>query len=266
MGLAPVGPRPHSEGVYDLGRMRLADMTNASSQLRKLGAGARSMEEVSQRVAQWIFDSFGDAVSGEKGCALVRVYKTHMFGALSPELQTFAAESSSEKLDATVRCLVLLGTVGVEPTWCTRAASKNHKAIPLPSADAVARLPMVAQLVSQLGIDVAHLIADRDRPAAPLVDPAERTYNVFHVEHAAGSAHIPAQDFVQRYGVHSVLGCGGQLPDGELFATILFSRLPIGTETAGAFKPLTLALKLALMPFKADRVFHGGADGVLPSV
>jgi hypothetical protein len=116
---------------------------------------------------------------------------------------------------------------------------------------------MVAQLVSQLGIDVAHLLA----PATPLiVDPSERTYNVFHVEVAPGSPHIPAQDFVERYGVRSVLGCGGLLPDGELYSAILFARDSIGRETADAFKPLTLALKLTLMPFKADRVFDDGGQ------
>jgi hypothetical protein len=115
---------------------------------------------------------------------------------------------------------------------------------------------MVARLVSQLGIDVVALLTS----GPPLlVDPSERTYNVFHVEDARGSPHIPAQDFVERYGVRSVLGCGGQLPDGELYAAILFSRVAIGRETADAFKPLTLALKLTLMPFKADRVFQDGA-------
>jgi two-component system, NtrC family, sensor kinase len=242
--------------MYDLGRMRLADMTNASSRLRKLGLGAGSMEEASQRVARWVFESFGDAEKAEGGCVLVRVYKTHLFGGLPPELQAFASDSAgSEALTPTTRCLVLLGTSGVEPSWCTRTASQGHKAIPLPSPDAVARLPMVAQLVSQLGIDVAQLFT----PGPPLlIGSAEQTYNVFHVENALGSPHIPAQDFVERYGVRSVLGCGGQLPDGELYAAILFSRVPIGRETAEAFKPLTLALKLTLMPFKDGRVFHHG--------
>ncbi len=95
-----------------------------------------------------------------------------------------------------------------------------------------------------------------------LVDSDERRYNVFHVEVAQGSPHIPAQDFVERYGVRSVLGCGGQLPDGELYAAILFSRDSISRETADAFKPLTLALKLALLPFKDDRVFHTGGPSV----
>jgi two-component system NtrC family sensor kinase len=242
--------------MYDLGRLRLADMTNASSQLRKLGAGASSMEEASQRVAQWMFDSFGDAATGISGCALVRVYKTHLLGGLPEELQAFARRAArNDALAPTVRCLVLLGTTGVEPTWCSRSASQGHKAIPLPSAEAVEQLPMVAQLVSQLGIDVAHLLT----PGPPLlVDPDERRYNVFHVEKAPGSPHIPAQDFVLSYGVRSVLGCGGQLPDGELFAAILFARDTISRETADAFKPLTLALKLALLPFKADRTFQDG--------
>jgi hypothetical protein len=249
--------------MYDLGRMRIAEMANASSRLRKLGLGAGSMEEASQRVAQWIFDSFGDAEKGERGCVLVRVYKTHPLGSLSPELQQFAAQSAGgEVLSPSVRCLVLFGTFGVEPAWCSRTSSRGHQAIPLPSTEAVARLPMVSQLVGQLGVDVAHLVT----PGTPLlIDPDERRYNVFHVEHAHGCPHIPAQDFVEQYGVRSVLGCGGQLPDGELYAAILFSRVTIGRETADAFKPLTLALKLMLMPFEGHRLFHdGAASGTLP--
>lgn len=60
---------------------------------------------------------------------------------------------------------------------------------------------------------------------------------------------IPAQDFVQRYEVESVLGCGGQLPDGELYAVIAFARVTISRESAEIFKPLALAAKLALLPF-----------------
>jgi hypothetical protein len=243
--------------MYDLGRMRIADMANASSSLRKLGTGANSLEEAGQRVVRWILDSFGDATTGERGCVLVRLYKTHLLGGLPLELQRFASRSAGvEALAPSVRCLVLLGTTGIEDAWCSRTSSRGHQAIPLPSAAAVARLPMVAQLVAQLGIDIAALLT----PGPPLlVDSNERRYNVFHVENAVGCPYIPAQDFVERYGVRSVLGCGGQLPDGELYAAILFSRIAIGRETADSFKPLTLALKLALMPFKEDRLFSDGA-------
>jgi hypothetical protein len=185
---------------------------------------------------------------------LVRVYTTRPLGDLPAELQRFARESWGGTLDSDTRCLVLLGSVGLEPDWCNRTTSRGHKAIPLPSADAVARLPMVASLVGQLGISVAEIV--RQGPALAMVDPSERTYNVFHVESAAGSPYIPAQDFVERYAVRSVLGCGGLLPDGELYAAILFSRMGIGEETADLFRPLALALKLALIPFKKGRIFR----------
>jgi hypothetical protein len=117
---------------------------------------------------------------------------------------------------------------------------------------------MVAALVAQLGIDVAGLV--KPSPGL-LMDSSEHRYNVFHVEVAAGSPFIPAQDFVEQHGVRSVLGFGGLLPDGDLFAAILFSRCTIGRETAEAWKPLTLALKLALLPFKGDRIFRGPRGG-----
>jgi hypothetical protein len=244
--------------MYNLPRLSLADMVSASSVLRKLGGSASSMEEVAQAAAGWFFDEFGDADSAEPGSVLARVYKTQRMGQLPPDLQDVATRSSAEPLEPWVRCLVLLGTMGVEKAWCARQGSHGHRAIPLPSPEAVARLPMVAGLVAQLGIDVAGLVTPSP---GLLMDASEHRYNVFHVETAQGSAFIPAQDFVRAYGVRSVLGFGGLLPDGDLYAAILFSRCSIGRETAEAFKPLTLALKLALLPFKADRVFRGEPRG-----
>src|ERR1700722_14587891 len=110
--------------------MRITDMTGASSQLRKLGLGAKSMEEVSQRVARFLFDSFGDAETGHRGCVLVRVYKPPAYGALPAPLQAFAAGLGGGAIAPSVRCLALLGTVGVEPVWCSRHAPQGHKAIP----------------------------------------------------------------------------------------------------------------------------------------
>jgi hypothetical protein len=56
-----------------------------------------------------------------------------------------------------------------------------------------------------------------------------------------------------------VLGCGGLFPDGELYAAIIFSRLPIGRETADTFRTLTLAIKLALLKFVDRPLFEGEA-------
>ena len=122
---------------------------------------------------------------------------------------------------------------------------------------------MVAQLVSQLGFDVGALIGGT---ANTLLDREERTFNVFHVPTAADSPHIPAQDFVQQHNVKSVLGFGGLLPDGQMYAVILFSRLPISRDTANMFKPLALAAKLALLPFVSTASIFREVDSVESSV
>jgi hypothetical protein len=100
---------------------------------------------------------------------------------------------------------------------------------------------------------------DVSRIASPdpklIVDQDQRSFNVFHVEEARGSPYIPAQErFVVPYGIASVLGFGGALPSADLFSLILFSRAQITRATAELFKPLALAIKLALLPFET-RVF-----------
>ena len=52
-----------------------------------------------------------------------------------------------------------------------------------------------------------------------------KTYNVFHVPEAFDNPLIPAQeDFVLPYRIKSVLGFGGLLPSGDIFAVILFLK------------------------------------------
>jgi hypothetical protein len=75
-----------------------------------------------------------------------------------------------------------------------------------------------------------------------LVELEQKTYHVFHVPQAVGSAYIPAQqEFVLPFGIQSVLGFGGMLPSGNLFVVILFSKVYIPRETADMFRPLSLS-------------------------
>jgi hypothetical protein len=83
-----------------------------------------------------------------------------------------------------------------------------------------------------------------------LADLSQRTFNVFHVADALGSPMVPAQqEFIAPEGIRSCLGFGGMLPEGNLFAVILFSRVRIPGETASMFKPLSLSVKAALLPY-----------------
>jgi hypothetical protein len=80
---------------------------------------------------------------------------------------------------------------------------------------------------------------------------------VFHVENALGSPYIPAQqEFVIRFGIRSVLGFGGMLATGELFAVILFATVHVSSGAADRFKSLALDVKSAFSRFNDSTVFN----------
>lgn len=247
-----IQPGPDGEKRYPLSSFSLSDMLDCAAAIRALGDGAVSMEDVARRICHWFHDRIVDD-DGSPACNLVRLYKTQEFQGLPPDLQAFARETSGLGNPApTLRCLTLLGTAGLDPTWNDRRYSSCHRAISLPSEEVVRRSPMIAQLIAQMGLSVGDAIA----PASNLgMDRTETTFNVFHVAEAAGSPHIPAQDFVQRYGIRSVLGFGGLLPNGDLFAVILFSKVSITRETAEKFRSLALSAKLALLPLTMGPIF-----------
>ena len=237
--------------THDIAEFTIADMAACSSGLRRIGEGASSMEEVARRIVAYLYRHFS-AQDNEAPLALVRLFKTHPYQDLQPELRTLARKLLGRQPAPAMKCLTLLGTVGTKPEWCSRELSTGHQAIPLASEDGVARIPMIANLVHQFGLEVSDVL---QRPDPRLiVDLEQRTFNVFHVPVAAGSPVVPAQDFVLREQIQSVLGFGGVLRTGDLFAVIMFSRVPISRETADLFQSLSLSVKIALLPLEA-RVF-----------
>jgi hypothetical protein len=149
--------------------------------------------------------------------------------------------------------LTLLATAGEKPEWNSRKKSEGHKTIPLPSAQAVEAIPMISQLIKQLGIDVGTIL--KPDPALVL-ELEQKTYNVFFVQEAAGSPFIPVQEnFVILYKVRSVLGFGGLLPSGDLYAVLLFARVSISRDSADIFRNAAMNLKVALLPFVDRPVF-----------
>lgn len=238
--------------MYDLSKFTLADMSTLSAELRGLGARATSLEGAATEIVRHLHATLGDGAQ-RPGIALARFYKTAPFGTLDAELQQFGRQlMAAHPLTPTTQCLTLLGTHGAQPDWCSRKTSRGHKSIPLPSEKVVSEIPMIAQLVRQLGVAMSDVVSPR---RDLVVDSEQTSYNVFHVQEAEGSPYIPAQDFVRAEGVRSVLGFGGLLPaGGGLFAVILFSRVPIPKETAQMFRTASLSVKMAVLPL-LKRVF-----------
>lgn len=242
--------------MYGLAHLSESDVAECGAQLETFGSDAPHMEEVASKIVRHLYENLGDKETGEKACVLARFYKTHLYSDLDPGLQEFAQGILGETPSSPgMRCLTLLATVGENSKWNSRANSAGHKAIPLPSEDFVAKIPMIARLISQLGLEVSAVL--KPDPAI-IMDLEEKTYGVFHVPEAVGSPYIPAQDeFVIPYGVRSVVGFGGILPSGELYAVILFAKVQIPRETAERFSALASSVKAAVAPFAGQAVFAG---------
>jgi signal transduction histidine kinase len=142
-------------------------------------------------------------------------------------------------------CLTLAATAGEQAAWNDVRLSRDHRAIPLSTPKSVEQFPMIARLLDQLGVEVGGVI----RPSPDFLI-SETDAGVFYVPEALGSPYIPAQDaFVIPFGIKSVVGFGGLLPDGRLFAVILFSKVAISRDVAELFGYLSLSTRMALLPY-----------------
>jgi hypothetical protein len=231
--------------MWKLDDFCLSDMVNVGAELRRLGRACRTMEELGQSTARFLYEKLVDR-DGRPALALARFFKTHAHEDLPPDLQRAASDMLAPTLPwAGLRCLTLLGTAGDHVHWRSRRASRGHQAIPLRDSAFVNGAPMIAALARQLGVEVDALV----KPTPELfLQQHGGTFNVFHVADALGSGFVPAQkEFIAPYGVRSVLGLGGVLPTGEIFATIMFSKCTLPASVAPLFKPLALSLRSAVL-------------------
>ena len=233
--------------MFDLGALALSDLVRLSSALR-VPPAMGTMEQAASYVVRYLYDNLLDKASGGRSCALVRCYKTHPYAALEPDVRASVGEVADSD---TLRCLTLLATAGDEPEWNDRSQAGDDRVIPLRGDDVSRRAPVLATLVARLGVDV------ESAPTATRPAPYRPVFEVVHVPEAVGSPLLPDQEgLVLPYGVRSVVGFGGLLPDGELFTVLLFSRTPVSRETAEQFRTVTGSVALALLPH-AHRVFDG---------
>ncbi len=240
--------------TYDLNKFDLGDMLKCSIRLREKLAGAPTLETSANRACRFLYDEL-HGPDLERACALVRCYVTRPFSELEPDLQDFARTILGDTTPRPgMKCLTLMATVGQAAAWNSRHLSRGHRAIPLPSPEIVEKAPMIAQLIKELGLELSTVLQ-----ASPDVvkELAGKRHGVFHVEDALGSPYIPAQeDFVVRHGIKSVLGFGGMLFTGDLFAVILFSTVHVPTSAADRFKTLALDVKSAFSKFGDANVFN----------
>lgn len=232
--------------MLGLDTFSIDDLIECRDAFREIGEQADSLDAVAQGIVEYLHGCLVDG-EGNPACALVRMYKTHRLDELPPTVRRFVDRASyGDVIAPSTRCLTLLGTAGLEREWNHRTSSARHQAIPLTSTEAVERSPMIVGLIEQLGLEVSSIVEPDDDAMAL----HHRDYDVFFVPEALSSPLVPAQDeFVVPYAIRSVVGCGGVLPSGDLFALILFTRLKLSTATADLFRTLALSIKATVVPF-----------------
>jgi signal transduction histidine kinase/CheY-like chemotaxis protein len=231
-----------SEARVALADFSLGDMITCGTAIRGLGTQSRDDVGFCDALVTYLRGHLVDH-AGQPALALARFFRTCSYQELGTELQAIVRDAIARP-DPAMKCLRLLASAGSEPAWNDIRKSDGHRVIPLQSAEAVERLPMIAQLIRQLGLDVEGLLESDPRLLLGRV-----LTGVFHVEEARGSLYLPAQqEFVERFGIRSAIGFGDLLPDGNVFAVILFPSVPVPREVAILFSHLSLSAKIALLP------------------
>lgn len=102
--------------MHDLASISVADLATSVRAVQAIGQNATSMEDCASGIVRYLYDSLRRQDRSEPANVLVRFFKTHNFGDLSPELQAAAREALGSGGEShEMKCLVLLGTAGARP-------------------------------------------------------------------------------------------------------------------------------------------------------
>ncbi|HZH32332.1 MAG TPA: hypothetical protein VEY11_16325 [Pyrinomonadaceae bacterium] len=211
--------------------------------------GCVHLQEAAQTCARMLYEEFTESL------VLARLFVTLPFNELPVPDQAFVRALADEKgitplLDEKTQVLALLGTHGARGQWCDRYQSEGHLGIPLVTASFVESIPMVARLMSDMGIGSdwfdkleSHI----------LVRNLGRAAGVFYVRDAPTRLDaqnrkiVSAQDFVATENIRTVFGLGGSYLNGSFVTLILFTRETIEQSQAEAFMLLVNTFKTATL-------------------
>lgn len=219
--------------------------------LYALGENASSTEEIALKATDYLFEQFSKIDDFEDACGLVRFFRTMNYADLTADLQDIAKSKFNSEILESSNCLTLLATRGIQSEWNDRALSVNHRVIPLLSVEAIEKAPMVSRLVSRLGIEVTNVVTPTPGWFLP---PDQKKYEVMYVAEAKEDPAIVSQEeFVMPYGIRSVVGFGGLLPTGDMFAVLMFMRVHIPLETAKHFTSFSRAIEEAISEVRSGK-------------
>jgi len=192
-----------------------------------------TFEEAAQHVVRNIYDTFANQF------ALVRIFRLMRHEELLPELQLLTNDGYN---------VTLMASYGDEDSWKHRLNSKSYKVLGI--TDALER-PMFNAAFSQIG-----LAWGDDVEADDIMNNHLSMTKYFYVEHAAGNEYITHQgNFVEPYGIKSVLAIGSSFVSQEAYIMIAFSKTYLDTTAARAFAEMTPHVSTILARYDSGDVF-----------
>lgn len=207
------------------------------------------LQEAAQKCVRLLYAEFQQSI------VLARLFVTLPFKDLPTRDQSFVnalvnAKGLMELLNDKTSVLSLLGTYGAQPEWSDRYQSQGHLGIPLVTANFVESIPMVARLMSDMGIDLAGFDAQEQDI---VIKSLGQTVGVFYVQDAKTRLDhqnrkvVSAQDFVAAHDIKTVFGLGGSYLNGSFVTMIFFTREAIEQSQVERLMLLVNTFKIATM-------------------
>ncbi|MYV98120.1 SpoIIE family protein phosphatase [Streptomyces sp. SID3343] len=247
--------------MFDLANFTVSDMVVCSSELRQVTAESPTMEDAARAIVQRLRDTFRDPATGQPQLVLTRLFQTMPWRNLTPDLQRHVRQRQPDVTPhPELRCLTLLGTTGDRVEWRDRTRSRRHQVTAFPNAQAVRRAPMIGAMLDQLGVTAEQIVA------GPLPTGSDwDRHEIHHIPDAPSSDAVPDKDFIRDHDIKSVVGYAGNLPDGELFTVLMFTRVPVPAHIAELFRTVAVSTRLALLPLHTAPLFAGGPTPRTPT-
>ncbi len=226
----------------DLDRHAILDIQD---RLRPALRRSGTVEESAQALVSAVCSEF------PTGVVLARVFLTVPFAHLPDDLRRAAWNCVEDQtlhgaVDAKTPVLTLLSTFGRESAWCDRTRSRGHAAIPLSSRSFVDSIPMLARMLHEMGTDLG--LGDAGDPYVERLLGAG-WIGMFYVDDARnardekGRRIIPANDFVEQYGVRTVFGLGKAYGNGSIASLVVFATAVIPRATVMSLAPIVNQFK-----------------------
>ena len=215
---------------------------------------AENLQAAAQGCARLLYEEFDESI------VLARLFVTLPFKDLPARDQAFVTALARAKeirplLNDKTPVLSLLGTFGVQAAWNDPYQSQTHLGIPLVTAGFIESIPMVARLMTDMGIGADWF--DKLEPEI-LVKNLGRAAGVFYVRDAKtwldgrNRKIVSAQDFVTAHDIKTVFGLGGSYLNGSFITMIMFTRETIEQSQAEAFMLLVNTFKTATLSLVMD--------------